>query len=111
MTVNKILEKYTTGEMTLDETNSALKEVEANKLTLNPDRNIITQEELMETTAGENPPITVNGYGLMEHGVGRLEKVRVMNGKTPDVNMGNETAFVYIAGNKYELNGDTLMEG
>lgn len=111
MTVDEILKKYTTGEMTLDEVNSALKEMEENKLTLNPDRNIITQEEFMETTAGENPPITVNGYGLMEHGVGCLEKVHVMNGKTPDVNMGNETAFVYIAGNKYELNGDTLMEG
>lgn len=111
MTVNEILKKYTTGEMTLDEVNSALKGVEENKLTLNPDRNIITQEELMETTAGENPPITVNGYGLMDHGVGCLEKVHVVNGKTTDVNMGEEIAFVHIAGRVYELKGDTLVEG
>ena len=33
-----------------------------------------------------------------------------VNGKTVDVNMGAETAYVYIAGKKYELKGDTLVE-
>ena len=46
----------------------------------------------------------------MDHGVGCMEKVRVVNGKTVDVNMGAETAYVYIAGKKYELKGDTLVE-
>ena len=110
MTVNEILEKYTKGEMTPDEANAALKEVEGNDLFLNPDRNIITQEEFMATTAGDTPD-TVNGYGLMDHGVGCLEKVHVVDGKTPDVNMGAETAFVYIAGKCYNLVGDTLAEG
>ena len=109
MTVNEILEKYTKGEMTPDEANAALKEVEGNDLFLNPDRNIITQEEFMATTAGDTPE-TVNGYGLMDHGVGCLEKVHVVNGKTPDVNMGQETAFVYIAGRRYRLRGDVLTE-
>ena len=110
MTVNEILEKYTKGEMTPDEANAALKEVEDNDLFLDPNRNIITQEEFMATTAGDTPD-TVNGYGLMDHGVGCLEKVHVVNGKTPDVNMGAETAFVYIAGKCYNLVGDTLVEG
>ena len=51
-----------------------------------------------------------NGYGLMDHGVSCMEKVHVVNGKTVDVNMGAETACVYIAGKKYELKGDTLAE-
>ena len=110
MTVNEILEKYTKGEMTPDEANAALKEVEDNDLFLDPNRNIITQEEFMATTAGDTPD-TVNGYGLMDHGVGCLEKVHVVNGKTPDVNMGEEIAFVHIAGRIYELKGDTLVEG
>ena len=110
MTVNEILEKYTKGEMTPDEANAALKEVEGNDLFLNPNRNIITQEEFLETTVGETPD-TVNGYGLMDHGVGCLEKVHVVDGKTPDVNMGEEIAFVHIAGRVYELKGDTLVEG
>lgn len=110
MTVNEILEKYTKGEMTPDEANAALKEVEDNDLFLDPNRNIITQEEFMATTAGDTPD-TVNGYGLMDHGVGCLEKVHVVDGKTPDVNMGEEIAFVHIAGRVYELKGDTLVEG
>ena len=55
-------------------------------------------------------PDQANGYGLMDHGVGSLEKVHVVNGKTVDVNMGAEIAYVYIAGKKYELKGDTLMD-
>ena len=110
MTVNEILEKYTTGDMPLDEANEALAKETEGKLQLDPNRNVITQEEFIETTAGETPD-TVNGYGLMDHGVGCLEKVHVVNGKTPDVNMGEEFALVYIAGKKYELKGDTLVEG
>ena len=102
MTTNEILNKYTTGEMTLPEANEALREAEAG-FTLDPNRNVITQEEFVATTAGETPD-TVNGY------VGCLEKVHVVNGKTVDVNMGAETAYVYIAGKKYELKGDTLVE-
>ena len=109
MTVNEILEKYTKGEMTPDEANAALKEVEDNDLFLDPNRNIITREEFMATTAGDTPE-TVNGYGLMDHGVGDMEKVHVVGGKTVDVNMGQEFALVYIAGKKYELKGDTLVD-
>lgn len=108
MTTNEILNKYTTGEMTLPEANEALREAEAG-FTLDPNRNVITQEEFVATTAGETPD-TVNGYGLMDHGVGAFEKVHVVNGKTVDVNMGQETAYVYIAGRKYRLRGDALTE-
>lgn len=108
MTTNEILNKYTTGEMTLPEANEALREAEAG-FTLDPNRNVITQEEFLATTAGETPD-TVNGYGLMDHGVVCMEKVHVVNGKTVDVNMGAETAYVYIAGRKYRLRGDVLTE-
>ena len=66
MTTNEILNKYTTGEMTLPEANEALREAEAG-FTLDPNRNVITQEEFVATTAGETPD-TVNGYGLMDYG-------------------------------------------
>ena len=110
MTVDEILEKYTTGDMPLDEANEALAKETEGKLQLDPNRNVITQEEFLATTAGDTPD-TVNGYGLMDHGVGCMEKVHVVNGKTVDVNMGEEYALVYIAGKKYELKGDTLVEG
>ena len=101
MTTNEILNKYTTGEMTLPEANEALKEA-GSDLYLDPDRNKLTEEEMRGTTVGYYPD-QANGYGLMDHGVGCMEKVHVVNGKTVDVNMGEEYALVYIAGHKYQL--------
>ena len=107
-TVEEVLRKYTLGEAGKDETNDNLKEL-GSPLCLNPDRNVITPEELAETRVGVTPD-EANGYGLMDHGVGCMEKVHVVNGKTVDVNMGEEYALVYIAGHKYQLKGDTLVE-
>ena len=109
-TIYDIINGYTKGEASLEEANAEL-EKEGYPLTLNPARNTLTAEELAETSLGENPPETINGYGLMDHGVGCMEKVHVVDGKTPDVNMGEETAFVHIAGRVYELKGDTLVGG
>lgn len=108
MTTNEILNKHTTGEMTLPEANEALKAAGSN-IYLDPNRNELTEEEKRSTTVGYYPD-QANGYGLMDHGVGCLEKVHVVNGKTPDVNMGQETAFVYIAGRRYRLWGDVLTD-
>ena len=108
MTTNEILNKYTTGEMTLPEANEALKEADSD-LYLDPNRNVITPEELAETRVGMTPD-EANGYGLMEHGEGSLEKVHVVGGRTVDVDMGQEAAYVYIAGHKYRLRGDVLTD-
>ena len=107
-TIEEIILDYTKGEKDLPETNEALKEA-GSDLYLNPDRNKLTEEEMRATTIGYYPD-QANGYGLMDHGVGCLEKVRVVNGKTVDVNMGAETAYVYIAGKKYRLRGNALTE-
>ena len=107
-TVEEVLRKYTLGEAGKDETNDDLKEL-GSPLCLNPDRNVITPEELAETRVGVTPD-EANGYGLMEHGAGSLEKVHVVDGRTVDVDMGQETAYVYITGRKYRLRGDMLTE-
>lgn len=107
-TIEEIILDYTKGEKELEETNEALKEAGSN-IFLNPDRNKLTEEEKRATTIGYYPD-QANGYGLMDHGVGDMEKVHVVGGKTVDVNMGEEYALVYIAGHKYELKGDTLVE-
>ena len=107
-TIEEILLDYTRGEKDLPETNEALKEA-GSGLTLNPSRNEITEEEKRATTVGYYPD-QANGWGLMDHGVGSMEKVHVVDGRTPDVNMGEEIAFVYIAGRKYRLLGDTLAD-
>ena len=106
--LEKTLLDYTKGEKTLEETNEALKEMGSN-LTLNPTRNLFSAQELMETHVGETPD-EANGWGIMDHGVGCLEKVHVVDGRTVDVNMGDEIAFVYMAGKRYRLRGDVLIE-
>ena len=100
-TVEEVLQKYTLGEAGKDETNDGLKEL-GSPLRLNPDRNVITPEELAETRVGETPA-EANGWGS-------LEKVHVVNGRTVDVDMGHEAAYVYIAGRKYRLRSDVLTE-
>ena len=106
--LEKTLLDYTKGEKTLEEANEALKEMGSN-LTLNPARNLFSAQELMETHVGETPD-EANGWGIMDHGVGCLEKVHVVDGRTVDVNMGDEIAFVYMAGKRYRLRGDVLIE-
>ena len=81
MTLENVLRKYTLGEASKDETNDALQEL-SSPLRLDPDRNVITPEELAETRVGE----------------------------TPDVDTGEEIAFVYIGGKCYRLRGDVLTE-
>ena len=107
-TIEEIILDYTKGEKDLPETNEALKEA-GSDLYLDPDRNKLTEEEKHSTTVGYYPD-QANGYGLMDHGVGCLEKVHVVNGRTVDVDMGQETAYVYMAGKRYRLRGDVLTE-
>lgn len=107
-TMEEVLRKYTLGEASKDETNDALKEL-GSPLRLDPDRNVITPEELMETRVGETPA-EANGWGIMDHGVGCLEKVHIVDGKCVSCDMGEEAAYVYIGGRKYRLRGDALTE-
>lgn len=106
--LENVLQDYTRGEKTLEEANRALKELGCG-LVLDPARNLFSAKELLETRTGETPD-QANGWGIMDHGVGCLEKVRVVDGRTVDVDMGQETAFVYLAGRRYRLRGDVLTE-
>ena len=106
--LDEIINDYTTGKVGLEDANQALKELDCG-LQLDPARNLLTAQELLETRAGDTPD-EANGWGLMDHGVGCLEKVHVVDGRTVDVDMGEETAFVYIAGRRYRLRGDVLTE-
>lgn len=106
--IEEIIGKYTNGEATLEATNAELKEAEAN-VHLDPERNMLTAEELAATTVGETPA-EVNGWGMMDHGASCMEKVQVVDGHTVNVDMGCELAFVYIGGKKFKLDGTVLKD-
>lgn len=107
-TMGEILDDYTAGRAGLEDTNGALEEIGC-PLRLDPARNLFSAEELMETRTGGTPD-EASGWGILDHGVGCMEKVRVVNGRTADVDMGAETAYVYIGGRRYRLRGDVLTE-
>ncbi len=106
--IDEIINDYTAGKVGLEDTNKALKEA-GSGLQLDPTRNLFSAQELMETRVGDTPD-EANGWGIMDHGVGCLEKVHVVDGRTVDVDMGEEIAFVYIADKRYRLRGDLLTE-
>lgn len=107
-TIEEIILDYTKGEKDLEETNDALKEM-GSSLFLDPNKNKLTEEEKRATLVGYYPD-QANGYGLMDHGVGDMEKVHIVNGRCVSCDMGEEIAYVYIAGKKYRLKGDVLVD-
>ena len=106
--VTEILGKYTAGEASLEETNAALKEA-GSGLYLNPQKNVLTEEDKRATTIGYYPD-QANGYGLLDTGTGTLDKVLVKDGKLVNCNCGEMYALCLIAGRTYEVKGDTLVE-
>ena len=111
MTNIEILNKYTAGEITLEEANEKLVGIK-----LNPGKNTITAEEKRSTTIGEYPDMA-NGWGLLDCGAGPMDKVHVVNGKTAHpVNSVDDKgniigeAYVHIAGRRYAVRVDTLVE-
>ena len=105
--INEILSKYTTGEITLEQTNINLKDAGSN-LYLDPERNILTQSEIEETITGETPAEAC-GMGLLDTGTGSLDKVLVEDGKLVD-NNGDMHALLLIGGKTYHVQDDTLMD-
>ena len=101
-TLEEVLYDYTRGEKTLEEANKARRSWGGGSPWTPP-------EELAETRVGVTPD-EANGWGILDHGVGSLEKVHVVNGRTVDVDMGQGTAYVYMAGKRYRLRGDVLTE-
>ena len=99
----EIIKKYTAGELTLDEANAKLQGIK-----LNPEKNVITEEEQRATTVGFYPD-QANGWGLLDSGTGSLDKVKVENGKLVDCDMGEAFALCIIGGKSYEVKKDTLV--
>lgn len=103
-----ILNQYTSGEATLEDTNEALTDVGAG-FHLVPERNTLTELEKRSTTIGYYPE-QANGYGLLDTGTGTLDKVQVRNGQLVGCDCGDMYALCSIAGRAYHVKGSTLTE-
>ena len=106
--LKEIISKYTAGDATLEATNTALEEVGAN-FHLNPQKNVLSEEEKRATTIGYYPE-QANGYGLLDTGTGSLDKVKIKDGKLVNCDCGIMYALVSMAGRTYHGKGTTLVE-
>ena len=107
MSMTEILNKYTAGQTTLEETNAALAEMGAG-IHLKPGKNELTAEETAAAKA--ETAANANGFGLLDTGTGTLDKVKIQGGKLVDCDMGESLAMVYIAGKTYYVQGRELTD-
>lgn len=106
MNVNEILSMYTKGEKTVDEANKLLKAAGCG-FHLDPHKNDLTPAEIMGTNVSDIPA-EVNGWGLLDTGTGSFDKVHVVGGMLENADCGDMTAFVFIGGRTYNVEGDVL---
>lgn len=103
MEINEIMRKYTAEEITLEEANQELAKVNAG-FCLNETKNVITPEEASVTTIDG----TIKGWGMLNVGIGSLEKVEVIDGKLKHP-LGNR-GYIYMAGHEFDIpDGETLI--
>lgn len=97
--INEIMNAYTSGKKSLEDTNAALKEAGAD-FYIDPMHNKLTAEKIAA------------GYGLLDTGTGSLDVVQVKNGKLIDANVGDMYAIVWLKNNTYHVakDGVTLCD-
>ena len=105
MNAYKILNQYSNGEISLEDANKALKEMNTG-FYLDPTKNDLTAEEIKNGTAG-----------LLDTGTGSFDKVQIINGEleyevnqvNPDGTV-NMDAFVLMMGKTFRVEGKKLIE-
>ena len=107
MSMTEILNKYTAGQTTLEETNAALAEMGAG-IHLKPGKNELTAEETAAAKA--DSAATANGFGLLDTGTGTLDKVEVRDGHLVGCDCGEMYALCMIAGKIFPVKGAALTE-
>ena len=107
MTASEIIRKYTEKAITLEEANQLLEE-NGSTVRLDPFKNVISGQEFADTKVSDDPA-EVTGWGMMNHGVGSMEKMHVQDGKFDyDTGFRGNTAVLYIKGKMFRVEGDHI---
>ena len=115
MTINEIINDYTSGKTPVEETNAALQAAGAG-FSFRPGQNALTEEEIRSSVGGPRPQ-DADGYGILDDGIGPQKcQVRdgvLVGGAVNQVNADGSTsmtAYVTIGGYTWEVYGDQLGE-
>ena len=106
--LEQVLMDYRNGEKDVEDTNKALKELNSG-LFIDPDKNVITDEEWANTTITGDLK-TINGYVYVELGVGDPEKVRVIDSVLQGCDMGEQYAQAIVGPLWWEIKGDKIAD-
>ena len=106
--LEQVLMDYRNEEKDVEETNKALKELNSG-LFIDPDKNVITDEEWANTTITGDLK-TINGYVYVELGVGDPEKVRVIDSVLQGCDMGEQYAQAIVGPLWWEIKGDKIAD-
>lgn len=107
--INEIIKEYEDGKITLEEANEKLN---GTGIYLNPDKNVIDEKEKAVYCEDISK---INGYALLDIGIGNKEKVMIKNGKLVEPiaeNREQNVMGIVIIGDKffYVYDGKTLEE-
>jgi len=94
MTAKTILEKYTSGDLSLEEANAALKRGNTG-LQLDPEKNAITDPETQ---------------GLLDTGTGTMDRVTVRDGVLEGCDIGDMWAVCIYRGKAHRVNKNLLID-
>ena len=104
--MTKVTEIINDKNLTTAQKNEKLEKIGSN-VRLSDGKNVITDAEKNATVVDTEKGI-YKGFGLLDHGVGGLDKVEVVNGKLK-YNVGEIQAYLYMGNHEFEIiNGEVL---
>lgn len=106
--MNEIIKAYADERISLEDANKQLEAI-GSTIRIDPDKNVISAQEMAATVVDDDPK-KVSGWGLMYHGIGKPEKMRVQNGKFEyDTGYERDQGIVLkILDRKYRIVGDHI---
>ena len=107
--VTETLRKYFAEEITIDEANKLLEE-NGSFVRLSLTANVITEAEKAETVVDVEKGI-YTGWAMVNHGVGKPDKMEVVDGKLKyPMGVTGVTYVAYMNGHKFHISdGETLV--
>lgn len=98
--MRKVHEIIKDKNLTINEKNAELEKIGSN-VRLAEGKNVITAEEEKKTVVDTARGV-YKGFGLLDHGIGGMDKVEVINGKLK-YNIGNIQAYLYMGDHEFEI--------
>lgn len=106
--INQIMRDCADGIITSNEANEKLDKLGVTGIRYDSDVNVITDEEMNNTTVSEDFSV-VNGYMLLDTGTGYKNKVKVENNTLVNCDIGNMYGIAMIGDLMWEVMGNKIV--